>query len=169
MDDRKKIKLAGGVEISQEAFEKIRKDAVKDYTKDILHNVVKKEFECSCCKNLPRPDQTIIKKCKTCSKLLCGFCQYHPCSDGRKRIPDITVPLKIDLDFLPFFCKNNKFGCQEILSKKAELYEHEHVCEFQLTYCADNLCKSEVNILNYLDHYKEMHGNYDDMGEGKKI
>ena len=31
MEDRKRIKLEGGVEISQEAFEKIRMDAVNDY------------------------------------------------------------------------------------------------------------------------------------------
>ena len=160
-------KLEGGVEISQKAVERIRKDAVDDYTKDMLRNVVKKEFECSGCKNLPRPYQITMKKCKTCSKIFCDFCGSHQCSDGGQRNPDMTVPLKIDLDFLPYFCKNNKFGCQEILLKKAELFEHEYVCEFQLTYCADNLCKSEVNILNYLDHYKEKHGNYDDMGEGK--
>ena len=159
--------LEGGVEISQKKVARIRKDAVDDYTKDMLRNVVKKEFECSGCKNLPRPDQITINKCKTCSKIFCRFCGSHQCSDGGQRNPDMTVPLKIDLDFLPYFCKNNKFGCQEILFKKAELYAHEIVCEFQLAYCADNLCKSEVHILYYLDHCKEKHGNYDDMGEGK--
>ena len=167
MKGKKRIKLEGGVEISQEAFERIRKDAVNDYTKNMACNVVKKDFQCSGCKNMPRPGQTVFKKCKSCTKIFCGICGSHKCSDGSQRDPDMDVPLKIDLDFLPYFCKNNKFGCQEILYKKAELFEHEYVCEFQLTYCADNLCKSEVNILNYLDHYKEKHGSHDDMGEGK--
>ena len=79
----------------------------------------------------------------------------------------MSLPLTIDLNFLPFFCKNNKFGCQEMLFKTAELFEHEYVCEFQLTYCADSLCKSEVNILNYLDHYNEKHGSHVDLGKGK--
>ena len=167
MPDKKRVKLEGGVKISQKAFEKLRKNAVDDSHKDMLRNVVKKEFECSGCKNLPRPGQTTIKKCKPCSKIFCGICGSHQCSDGSQRNPEMSIPLTINLEFLPFFCKNNKFGCQEILFKKKKLFEHEHVCEFQLTYCADSLCKSKVNVLNYLDHYREEHGNHDDLGVGK--
>ena len=165
--DKKAIKLEGGIEISQEAFEKVRKKVINDYTKDMARNLVKKEFQCYGCKNLPRPGQTTIKQCKPCSKIFCGICGSHKCSDGYQRNPEISLPLKINLDFLPYFCKNNKFGCEEILFKEAELLKHEYVCEFQLTYCADSLCNSEVNVLNYLDHYKEKHGNHDDLGEGK--
>ena len=103
------------VEISQKAVKRIRKEAVDDYTKNMVHNVVKKEFECSGCKNLLRPGQTTIKKCKTCSKIFCGLCGLHLCSNGRQQNPDMSLPLKIDLTFLPYFCKNNKFGCEEIL------------------------------------------------------
>ena len=155
--DKKAIKLEGGIEISQEAFEKVRKEVIKD----MARNLVKKEFQCYGCKNLPRPGQTTIKQCKPCSKIFCGNCGSHECSDGYQRNPEISLPLKINLDFLPYFCKNNKFGCEEMRFKEAELFEHEYVCEFQLTYCADSLCKSEVNVLNYLDHYKEKHGNHD--------
>ena len=170
--DKKTVKLEGGVEISQKAFEKIRKEVIDDYTKDMVCNVVKRDFQCFDCKKMPRPGQITFKKCKPCSKIFCGNCgshRSHQCADGSQRYPEMSIQLKInlDLDFLPYFCKNNKFGCQELLSKKAELFEHEYVCEFQLTYCADSLCKSEVNLLNYLDHYKEKHVSHDDLGIGK--
>ena len=132
--------------------------------------MVKKEFECSGCKDLPRPGQATIKKCKTCSKIFCGTCgiRSHQCSDGKHCIPQYeSVPLKIDLKFLPYFCKNSKFGCEEILFKDSELFEHEHDCVFQIVCCPDFSCKNEVNFVNYLDHFKEKHDNHEDLGEGK--
>ena len=90
MEDKKTVKLEGGVEISKEALERIRKDAVNDFKKDMVRNVVKKEFECSGCKSLPRPGQiTGIKRCLSCFKRFCGLCGLHLCSDGRQRNPDM--------------------------------------------------------------------------------
>ena len=71
------------------------------------------------------------------------------------------------MDFLPYFCKNNKFGCEEILFKDSELFEHEHDCAFQIVCCPDFCCKNEVKFLDYLDHFREKHNSYEDLGEGK--
>ena len=136
----------------------------------MIRTTVKKEFECSACKKLPRPGQTIVKKCSTCSKIFCGTCgiRSHLCS-GTQRNPDQSVPLKIDVEFLPYFCKNSKFGCEEILFKGSELFEHEYSCAFRIICCPDFGCKNEVNFLNYLDHFKEKHNDYEDLGEGKNF
>ena len=45
--------------------------------------------------------------------------------------------MTFSVQHLPFICKNNKFGCEEILDE-AKLLEHE------------KYCKSEVCLLNYL-------------------
>ena len=169
MEDKKSFKVDGGIEISEEALQKIRKDAVNDFKKEMIRTTIKKEFECFGCKNLPRPSQTTIKKCKICSKIFCGICEIgsHLCSDGTQRNPNESVPLKIDVEFLPYFCKNNKFGCEEILFKDSELFEHEPTCAFQIVCCPDFKCKDKVNFLNYLDHFKEKHDVYEDLGEGR--
>ena len=169
MEDKKIFKVDGGIEISEEALQKIRKDAVNDFKKEMIRTTIKKEFECFGCKNLPRPSQTTIKKCKTCSNIFCGICGIgsHLCSDGTQRNPNESVPLKIDVEFLPYFCKNNKFGCEEILFKDSELFEHEPTCAFQIVCCPDFSCKDKVNFLNYVDHFKEKHGDYEDLGEGR--
>ena len=110
MEDNKRIKIDGGIEISEEALQKIRKDAVNDYKKEMTRTTIKKEFECFGCKNLPRPSQTTIKKCKTCSKIFCGICviESHLCSDGRHRNSNESVPLKIDVGFLPRSCMRGR-------------------------------------------------------------
>ena len=135
----------------------------------MIRTTVKKEFECSGCKKLPRPGQTTVKKCTTCSKIFCITCGIgsHLCSDGIQRNPDGSVPLKIDVEFLPYFCKNSKFGCEEILFKDSELFKHEHSCDFQIICCPEFDCKNEVNLLNYLDHFKEKHDDHGDLGESK--
>ena len=170
MEDKKSFKVDGGIEISEEALQKIRKDAVNDFKKEMIRTTIKKEFECFGCKNLPRPSQTTIKKCKTCSKIFCGICGLgsHLCSDGtHTTLFNEYVPLKIDVEFLPYFCKNNKFGCEEILFKDSELFEHEPTCAFQIICCPGFSCKNKVNFLNYLDHFKEKHDDYEDLGEGR--
>ena len=170
MEDKKSfLKVDGGIEISEEALQKIRKDAVNDFKKEMIRTTIKKEFECFGCKNLPRPSQTTIKKCQTCSKIFCGICGLgsHLCSDGTQRNPNESVPLKIDVDFLPYFCMNNKFGCEEILFNYSELFEHEPTCAFQIVCCPNFRCKDKVNFLNYLDHFKEKHDVYEDLGEGR--
>ena len=71
----------------------------------------------------------------------------------------MTVSLSIETDnILPYFCKNNKFGCEEILFK-IELFDHEKKCQYQVVNCAEINCKDEVCILRYLDHFKEKHHN----------
>ena len=169
MEDKKSFRVDGGIKVSEEALQKIRKDAVNDFKKEMIRTTIKKEFECFGCKNLPRPNQKTIKKCKTCSKIFCGICEIgsHLCSDGTQRNPNESVPLKIDVDFLPYFCMNNKFGCEEILFKDSELFEHEPTCAFQIVCCPDFKCKDKVNFLNYLDHFKEKHDVYEDLGEGR--
>ena len=78
-------------------------------------------------------------------------------ADGLLHNPDLTVSLSIETDnFLPYFCKNNKFGCEEILFK-IELFDHEKKCQYQVVNCAEINCKDEVCILRYLDHFKEKH------------
>ena len=39
-------KVDGGIEISEEAVQKIRKDAVNDFKKELIPTTIKKEFEC---------------------------------------------------------------------------------------------------------------------------
>ena len=46
MEDKKRFKVDGGIEISEEAVQKIRKDAVNDFKKELIPTTIKKEFEC---------------------------------------------------------------------------------------------------------------------------
>ena len=46
MEDKKSFKVDGGIEISEEALQKIRKDAVNDFKKEMIRTTIKKEFEC---------------------------------------------------------------------------------------------------------------------------
>ena len=46
MEDKKSfLKVDGGIEISEEALQKIRKDAVNDFKKEMIRTTIKKEFE----------------------------------------------------------------------------------------------------------------------------
>ena len=75
--------------------------------------------------------------------------------------------MTFSVQHLPFICKNNKFGCEEILDD-TKLLEHEKYCNYQKVNCAflDD-CKSEVGLLNYLDHFKETHYVLNTDGLGK--
>ena len=75
--------------------------------------------------------------------------------------------MTFSVQHLPFICKNNKFGCEEILDE-TKLLEHEKYCNYQTVNCAFlKSCKVEVGLLNYLDHIKDTHFLMNVYGPGK--
>ena len=122
--------------------EKIREDAVEQYKKDMALTMVKKEYLCSGCKGSPRPGDTMVKKCGKCSNIFCGGCVSHSCRNGAKVNAKVSVPLTltINLDikkYMPYLCKNNKFGCEEILVNETKLIDHEKYCNYQVSHPND--------------------------------
>ena len=176
MGSKKKMFMVCGEEIGVEAFEKIGKDAIENYKIEMAQKVVKKEYECSVCKISPRPSTKNVRKCTYCTKVFCDSCSSHQCpryENGQRQIiadSTVEITLTINLDvakYMSYFCKNNKFGCKEILKNQAKLLEHEECCDFQIIHCADISCQTEVCYLNYLDHFKEKHSSCKNLGDGK--
>ena len=155
-------------EISEETLEKIRKNAVLEFKKESALNAIKEKYRCKTCKTLPRQGNESVKKCKRCDKIFCNNCKRHQCVPTNRRdaglkdgIANLSVAFKMEFEiqvpFLPLFCKNNKFGCEEILDE-SKLLEHEKYCNYQKVNCAFlEGCKTEVGLLNYLEHFKEAH------------
>ena len=165
-------------EISEETLEKIRKNAVLEFKKESALNAIKEKYRCKTCKTLPRQGNDGVKKCKRCDKIFCNNCKRHQCVPTNRRdaglkdlIADLPVVFKMEFEikvpFLPLFCKNNKFGCEKMLFDDAELLKHEKYCEFYKVHCADIGCKTEVCLKNYIDHVKENHSDWKDLGEDK--
>ena len=132
----------------------------------MARSVVKKEYQCSGCKLLPRPGNKIMKKCTYCTKLFCDTCGNvtHSCPSQGQIKPNstlqLTLPIYLEVDrYLSYFCQNGKFGCEENFLKQEELFDHENYCDFQAVNCAVINCKEEVCLLKYLDHFKEKHSN----------
>ena len=57
----RKVKVDGDVEISKEAFDKIGKDAIEEYKKEIGRSIMRKDYQCSTCKSFPRPENAMSK------------------------------------------------------------------------------------------------------------
>ena len=55
MAAKNKNTIKFGEEISEKLLEKIRQEAIEEYKKDMARTTVKKEYQCSHCKILPRP------------------------------------------------------------------------------------------------------------------
>ena len=187
----RKVKVDGDVEISKEAFEKIGKDAIEEYKKEIGRSIMRKDYQCSTCKSFPRPenamsnDKTVhtletVTHCSICSNVFCLDCIFHTCSDGLQKKSDMSRSLESaafstfewNLEFrkyLPYFCENAKFGCQENFFNGEELYKHEKYCNYQRVHCVDIECKDEVCLLDYLEHFKSTHGNSENCSNDKTI
>jgi len=186
----RKVKVDGDVEISKEVFEKIGKDAIDEYKKEIGRSIMRKDYQCSTCKSFPRPenamseDKTVhiletVTHCSICSNVFCLDCRFHTCSDGgTKKTSDMSRSLESaafstfewNLEFrkyLPNFCENAKFGCQENFFNGEELYKHEKYCSYQRVYCVDIECEEEVCLLDYLEHFKSTHGNSENCSNEK--
>ena len=186
----RKVKVDGDVEISKEAFDKIDKDAIDEYKKEIGRSIMRKDFQCSTCKSFPRPENAMSKgktvhtletvtHCCICSNVFCLDCRFHTCSDGgTKKTSDMSRSLESaafstfewNLEFrkyLPYFCENAKFGCQENFFNGEELYKHEKYCSYQRVYCVDIECEEEVCLLDYLEHFKSTHGNSENCSNDK--
>ena len=118
-----------------------------------------------------------FKKCGTCLKIFCcngkseinsdQNCGYHLCNGNHYRNSAMEVLMTFSIQHLPFICKNNIFGCEEILDE-SKLLEHEKYCNYQKVNCAFlEGCKTEVGLLNYLEHFKEAHFVINTDGNGK--
>ena len=118
-----------------------------------------------------------FKKCGTCLNIFCcngkseinsdQNCGYHLCNGNHYRNPAMDVLMTFSIQHLPFICKNNIFGCEEILDE-SKLLEHEKYCNYQKVNCAFlEGCKTEVGLLNYLEHFKEAHFVINTDGNGK--
>ena len=128
-------------------------------------------------KGWPRPGMGSFKKCGTCLKIFCCTgkseinsdqnCGYHLCNGNSHRTPAMEVLMTFSIQHLPFICKNNKIGCEEILDEM-KLLDHEKYCNYQKVNCAFlESCKVEVGLLNYLDHIKDTHFLMNAYGPGK--
>ena len=118
-----------------------------------------------------------FKKCGTCLKIFCCTgkseinsdqnCGYHLCNGNHYCNPAMEVLMTFSIQHLPFICKNNKIGCEEILDE-SKLLEHEKYCNYQKVDCAFlESCKVEVGLLNYMDHIKDTHFLMNAYGPGK--
>ena len=185
----RKVKIDGDVEISKEAFEKIGKDAIEEYKKEIGRSIMRKDYQCSTCKSFPRPENTMSKgktvhtletvtHCSICYNVFCLDCKDHTCSDGGEEEADVSRSLESaefstyewNLEFgkyLPYFCENFKFGCQENFFKEEELYKHEKYCSYQRVHCVDIECTDNVCLLDYLEHFESTHGNSENCSNDK--
>ena len=185
----RKVKVDGDVEISKEAFDKIGKDAIEEYKKEIGRSIMRKDYQCSTCKSFPRPENAMSKgktvhtfetvtHCSICSNVFCLDCISHTCSDGDEVESDMSRSLESaafstfewNLEFKPYlsyFCENAKFGCQENFFKEEELYKHEKYCSYQRVYCVDIECEENVCLLDYLEHFKSTHGNSENRSNDK--
>ena len=185
----RKVKVDGDVEISKEAFDKIGKDAIEEYKKEIGRSIMRKDYQCSTCKSFPRPENAMSKgktvhtfetvtHCSICSNVFCLDCKSHTCSDGGEKESDMSRSLESaafstfewNLEFKPYlsyFCENAKFGCQENFFKEEELYKHEKYCSYQRVYCVDIECEENVCLLDYLEHFKSTHGNSENRSNDK--
>ena len=185
----RKVKVDGDVEISKEAFEKIGKDAIEEYKKEIGRSIMKKDYQCSTCKSFPRQENAMSKgktvhtletvtHCSICSNVFCLDCILHTCSDGLQKKSDMSRSLESaafctfewNLEFreyLPYFCENPKFGCEENFFNEEELYKHEKYCSYQRVYCVDIECSDAVCLLDYLEHFKSSHGNSENCSNDK--
>ena len=185
----RKVKVDGDVEISKEAFDKIGKDAIEEYKKEIGRSIMRKDYQCSTCKSFPRPENAMSKgktlhtfetvtHCSICSNVFCLDCISHTCSDGGEKESDMSRSLESaafstfewNLEFKPYlsyFCENAKFGCQENFFKEEELYKHEKYCSYQRVYCVDIECEENVCLLDYLEHFKSTHGNSENRSNDK--
>ena len=73
--------------------------------------------------------------------VFCDDCTVHQCPGlGRpgQRTAKISVPMELSIilnidQYLSYFCKNNKFGCEEVLVNQEKLLEHEKYCDFQVS------------------------------------
>jgi hypothetical protein len=57
----KNIIKFGDEEISEKLLKKIREETIEEYKKDMARTKVKKEYQCSHCKILPRPGSFKIR------------------------------------------------------------------------------------------------------------
>ena len=189
----RKVKIDGDVEISQEAFEKIGKDAIEEYKKEIGRSIMRKDYQCSTCKSFPRPENAMsegesvhiletVTHCSICSNVFCLDCIFHTCSDGGTNGLQKKSDMSRSLDssafstfewnlefgkYLPYFCENFKFGCQENFFKEEELYKHEKYCSYQRVHCVDIECTDNVCLLDYLEHFESTHGNSESCSNDK--
>ena len=127
-------------------------------------------------KGWPRPGKPFFKKCGSCNKLFCCIgkstinpiqnCGYHNCTGGQYRNPTIDVEMTFSILNLPFICKNNKYGCEEILYE-TNLLEHEMYCDYQKINCPFlDKCTVDIGFLNCLDHFKKDHPSCATYGNG---
>ena len=75
---------------------------------------------------------TIYNSSPYCTKVFCDNCSSHRCpsyENGQGQInadSTVEISLTINLDvakYMSYFCKNNKFGCKEILKNQAKLLD----------------------------------------------
>ena len=124
MDVEKKTFTYDGEEVtitaSENWFKSFANNIIEGYKIGLAKNIVKKDYQCSGCKIFPRPGVKFVRKCTKCLKIFCNDCS---CPHNHLIFPQhgsdllIKVVLSTSLDtdkYLPYFCQNNKFGCEEI-------------------------------------------------------
>ena len=160
MEVKKKTVTIDGEEVtaSENWFKKFEENVGEEVKMELARDTLKKEYQCSRCKILPRPGTKDVRKCTSyCLKIFCNACSLHQCpSTGGQYQANQSVPITLSLTldvgkYSSFFCKNYKFGCKEIFVGEAKLLDHEKNCIFQVIHCADIDCKLEVDYLNYLE------------------
>ena len=70
--------------------------------------------------------------------VFCDDCAVHQCPGFGQRTAKTSVPMELSItlnidQYLSYFCKNNKFGCEEVLVNQEKLLEHEKYGDFQVS------------------------------------
>ena len=81
MEVKKKTITIDGEEVtaSENWLKKIVENGIEEHKMELARNALKKEYQCSGCNILPRPDIKDVKKCPSCLKVFCNGCSSHQC------------------------------------------------------------------------------------------
>lgn len=119
------------------------------------------------CQDVPGPQGNAITPRYRCLKsdlhLLCENCKKKCRCRGKVG----KLPCKLVdelLDGLPWYCKNYKYGCRQILQNVNALEFHQKECIFRLVYCCISACNQQVIFKDYLEHFEVCRNQIGDSG-----
>ena len=157
--EKSKIKV-GEDHVDSKTYEKIVQAAQFELKQELFRQIVRKDYKCEKCEELPRPENRRFFVCSG------SYCQYaarcEKCSCDCNYRYKRGLPNEL-FEHFPFQCKNTKYGCENILMP-AELGDHETYCDYQKVNCPNLNCKADISFLNLLDHFDQNHSDCEVFG-----